>query len=362
MAAIASNFYAELRASFPWLDSIGLDPSWFQDAIATSSGSAEILTKMRATTQYKARFPGLTRSDGTLRMNEAQYLARETDYRTLLRQYGYDLQDYATPATLVGLFASEQDPNEFQQRLQTWSDVERSSQAKKDAFYVYAGIDLTTDDLYQATVDPAAAQNLSNEYNRATAAGTFNYETFITRATEVGNRRVADVLTSMSKTGQVTGAAVQAVINVDPGFARQIMDLIYTGGSGNVTSALGLEDLLSSFEYAAIGSAATEAGLTLPTRERVAEIRQAGVERRQAADAYLAYGQRQGEISASVQRAGYDEFTQSDFEEAQFLGSGVQTRELNAGLAREQAAGKGAGEFRFKEDNDRLQQGGLGRR
>lgn len=354
------DFIATLQAEFPWLDSIGLDPSWFQTTAAEASGPAEILVKLRATPQYKQRFPGMYRSDGSIRMNEAQYMAREQDYRTLLRQYGYNLEDYATPATLVGLFSSEQDPNEFQQRLQTYADVQRSSQAKKDAFYVYAGISLTDDDLYAATVDPASAQNLSNEYNRATAAGAFDYTTFITRATEVGNRRVADVLTSMSKQGQVTGAAVQAVLAVDPQFARSIMDVIYTGGSGNVLSSLSLEDLLASFEYAAIGAAASEAGLQMPSKERVAEIRQAGVERKQAADAYLAYGQRAGSISAAVQRAGYSEFTQDEFEQAQFLGNGALTRELNDGLAREEAAGKGSGEFRFGESNGRLQQGGFG--
>lgn len=355
------QFINELKAQFPWLEQVGLDPRWFQEAAADSSGPDELLVKMRQTTQFKSRFAGLYRSDGSMRMTEAQYLAREGDYRNLLSQYGYDPNQYSTPASLVGFFDSEMDPNEFQSRLQTYADVQRSSQAKKDAFYVYAGIQLSDDDLYQAIVDPAFSQHLTNEYNRKTAAGQFDYATWITRATEVGLQRVADVLTSASKNGLVTGAAVQAVLGVDTNFARTIMDAIYTGGSGNVgTKNLSLEDLLASFEYAAYGAAASEAGLTLPTKERIAEIRQAGIERKSAADAYMAFGQNRERFSAAVQRAGYDEFTQDEFERAQFLGNAGLATQLQDGLAREEAAGKGAGEFRFSEDEGRLVQRGFG--
>lgn len=356
------DFYSELRAQFPWLDSLGLDPRWFQENAAESSGSAELLSRMRQTPQYKARFPGLYRDDGSVRMTEAQYLSREQDFRTLLRQYGFDVDNtYQTPASLIGFFDADMDPNEFQKRLETYRGVQQSSQAKKDAFYVYAGIELTDDDLYEAVVNPAAAQNLTERYNQAVAAGSMDYQTWITRATEVGNRRVADILTEMSRQGAVTARAVQAVIGVDSAFARQIMDAIYTGGTGDVPgSTLSLEDLLSSFEYAAIGAAAREAGLELPSKERLAEIRQAGIERNQAIQAYTQYGQRQSEISGAVQRAGYDEFTQDEFERAQFLGDGSLSRQLSQGLAAEEAAGRGSGEFRFSEDAGRLVQRGFG--
>jgi len=360
--ADANDFFNELKAQFPWLDSIGLDPRWFQENAAESSGTAELLNRMRQTPQYKARFPGLYRDDGSVRMTEAQYLSRENDFRTLLRQYGFDVDNtYQTPASLLGFFDAEFDPNEFQKRLETYRSVQQSSQAKKDAFYVYAGLDITDDDLYEAIIDPAAAQNLTDRYNAAIAAGSLDYGTWITRATEVGLQRVAEVLTEMSRQGAVTGRAVQAVLNVSSEFARTMMDAIYTGGSGDVAgSTLSLEDLLSSFEYAAIGAAASEAGLQLPSKERLAEIRQAGIERNQAIQAYISYGQQAGAISGAVQRAGYDQFTQDEFERAQFLGDGSLSRQLSQGLAAEEAAGRGGGEFRFSEDAGRLVQRGFG--
>jgi hypothetical protein len=239
--------------------------------------------------------------------------------------------------------------------------VKQSSQAKRDAFYVYAGLEVTDDDLYEAIVDPAAAQRLTSEYNARVASSKFDYDTWITRATEVGLKRVADTLTTMAANGAVTGAAVQAVLRTDSAFAKRITDAIYTGGSGNVSGGtLSLEELLSSFEFAAIGAAAKESGLELPTKERLAEIRQAGVERAQATQAYAAYGQQKDQISASVQRAGYDAFTQDEFERAQFLGNGSLATQLQQGLATEEAAGKGSGEFRFAEDGGRLVQRGFG--
>jgi hypothetical protein len=356
----ATVFINTLRAEFPWLDSIGLDPQWFQMTAAEASGSAELLVKLRATPQYKARFPGMYRDDGSVRMNEAQYMAREQDFRTLLRQFGYDEEKYATPASLVGFFDNEMDPNEFQSRLQTYRDVQQSSQSKKDAFYVYAGIEITDDDLYASIVDPAAAQELTDKYNAAVAAGSLDYGTWITRATEVGNRRVADTLTQLSKQGAVTGRAVQSVLGIDSNFARQMMDAIYTGGTGRTDSkTLSLEELLQAFEFAAIGAAASEAGLALPTKERIAEIRQAGIERSQAIQAYQNYGVRKNQISAAVQRAGYDEFTQDEFERAQFMGNAGLSRELQEGLAMEEAAGRNVGQFRFSEDAGRLIQRGL---
>ena len=355
-----TQFIAELKVSYPWLDEIGLEPRFFHEVAAEASGPDEILVRLRQSPQYQARFPGLYRADGSTRMNEAQYMAREQDYRRLLRQYGFDMGEYSEPAQLVGFFSSEQDPNELGQRLEAYRQVERSSQTQKDAFYVYAGLDVTTDDLYEATVNPAARQRLSDEYNRRIAGGSFDYETWITRATEVGLRRVADTLTTMSSRGAMASAAVQSVLTVDPQFARQIMDAIYTGGDpGAPSTQLSLDDLLSSFEYAAVGAAANNAGLELPTRERLGEIRAAGVTRQQQIDAYTQFGQNQEMFDAASQRAGFDGMTQTEFESAAFFNGTAATRELTDSLAQERAAGQDAGEFRFVERQGRIVQSGM---
>jgi hypothetical protein len=98
-------------------------------------------------------------------------MAREEDFRTLLRQYGYDVNGrYGSAASLRGFFESGMDPNELQQRLSTYRTVQESSQAMKDAFYVYAGIRVTDDDLYRALVDPSARTSLKKQYSEKVAA------------------------------------------------------------------------------------------------------------------------------------------------------------------------------------------------
>lgn len=355
----ADQFLAELEVRYPWMKQMGISASWFQEAAATSSGADEIVSKIRQTSQYKARFPGLYRTDGSMRMNEAQYLQTESTYRGLLRQYGFNVDEYATPAALQGFFDSEMDGNELDNRLRTYTEIKSSGQSTKDAFYVYSGLQITDEDLYAATVDPAAKQRLTDAYNAQVAGQAFDYTTFITRATEVGNQRVAKLLGDMSSTGAVTGAAVQAVLNTDPEFARTIMDALYSGAGMSGATTLNLNELLSAFEEAALGAAATNAGLTLPTKERIAELRTAGVQKAQASQAYMSYGQNKGIYASAVQRAGFGTFGQSQFEDAAFLGNANAAQALASGMATEEAAGKDQGEFRFREEANRIVQGGL---
>jgi hypothetical protein len=347
----------QLRASFPWIDAIGLSPEFFRELVANAASGAEIITTLRAQPQYRSRFPGLWRSDGSVRMTEAEYLARETDYRQVLRQFGF-ADGYQDPASMKSFFEGEMDPNELRDRLTVYRGVQTSGQSVKDAFYVYAGIRLTDEDLYAAVVDPQRSSQIQSQYDDAIARNPFDYQTWITRATEVGLERVSSTLRELQQAGAVTSTAVQAIQRVDPNFARQIMDVIYTGGGE--AQGINLQELLSSFEYAAIGAAATNAGLTLPDKARVAEIRSAGVDRAQAQKAYLEYGLNKGVYDAGSQRQGMGGFSQDEFEKAAFLGNVQAADELRAVLSREDAAGKSAGTFRFDQDRyGRLNQQGV---
>lgn len=338
---------AELRVMFPWLDQIGLTPEFFQSLVADAASADDVIVKLRQQPQYKARFLGLWRDDGSIRMTEAQYLQQEDNYRQVLRQYGYG-DAYTNASSLVGFFQGDVDPNELKDRLETYRNIKNSGQSLKDAFYVYAGINLTDDDLYQAVVDPAAGQRLVDNYNSRVAASTFDYTTWITRATERGLQRVSETLGQLQASGALTGQAVQSILRTDPDFARTIMDALYTGG-GAVSGAqpLALAELLSSFEYAAIGAAARNAGLDLPTKERIVQIRQAGIDRAQATNAYTQFGTQSSAIDDAVRRVTGTGFNQTQFEDASFLGDAAQQGRLQAGVAREQAAGQGSGQFRM---------------
>jgi hypothetical protein len=348
-----------LLGEFPWLAQIGFKPSDLQAWAAEGIQGDELVAKVRSTDQWKARFPGMNRTDGSMRMNEAQYFATEDNYRQLLTQYS-KAADYTTPASLKGLFDGEIDPNELKTRLDTWDTVKRGSQDIKDAFYVYAGRKLTDDELYMAVVDPIAEQKLNAEYNARVVSQPLDYQTWITRATEAGLNRVASNLQNLQDQGYVTGAAVDQMRNLDPTFARTMADALFHGGDPNGGVPLQLNELMHSFEYAMIGSAASANGLQLPDKDRLEAMRQAGIDRAKALSGYSAFAQNAGQISASVQRLNTGAtFGQSEFEKAQFLSDASSQALLAKGQSLEKSLGENAGVAQQSMKDGRLAQRGL---
>jgi hypothetical protein len=357
-AGPAPGLVDQLRSAFPWLSETGLSPEFFHELVATSAGAAEIYSKLRQTQQYKQRFQGITRADGTARMTEAQYIATEAAFRQTAAQFG-EAARFLNRESLIGLFENEVDPNEFRDRLTVWKKVQEEGGAIKDAFFVYAGIEKSDEDLFEAVVDPAARQKLNDEYNSAVAAAPLDYDTWIGRATTLGMSKVSTQLEGLRKSGALTGQAVQTLLSTDPQFAKQMMDVLYHGGDPTSSETLSLQDLLSTFEYAALGAAARGAGLLMPDRTRVAELRAAGISRSQAAKGYQQYATNQGIYAGAAQRMG-EQFGQSDFEKAAFLGAGKEADVLQRAMAAEEAAGRDSGGFGFEQDNaGRLRQGGL---
>lgn len=333
----------ELRGMFPWLSDIGIDPKWFQEVAAETGGNADAaLVRFRELPQYRQRFPGLWRKDGSLRMNEAQYIATENSYRTLLRQSGISDDQFKQPGDLLGLFESEIDPNELSQRLGIWRNVKAASQPVKDAFYVYAGIDLSDDDLFEAAIDPRMASRISGAYVENVSGQNFNYEQFIDRVTEVAGQRAARLVQMSDNTLTVN--------THDPGRARQVLDLLYTDGGSGTSQPVNLEELLASYEEALLGAAASNAGLEIPTKERVGELRIAGVQRAQAQQAYLQYALQGGGLSAASERIGRGRIDQTSFENAVFFGRADEARSLRDATLAEEAAGERQGQFRFDQD------------
>lgn len=357
---MAGSLWNDLKAAFPWIAQLGLSQAWVQSVIASAQSTAEITAEIRGTDQYKKRFPGIYREDGTQRMNEAEYLATEADYRRLLRQFGQNVtRDYGTPISLIGWFEGDVDPNELRDRLTIWQQVEGpEGQEFRDIFYTYTGKNLTNDELYQAGVDSAAAQNLSENFNRA-AQSTLDFPTWIRRARQAGMGRVARQLTRLQAQGAVNGAVVQRILNTAPEFAERIMEAIYTNGTGDVAQQIPLQDLFQAFEFTVMGYAAQQAGLELPSKERLAEIRAAGTERARAVQAYREFGRDRGALAAAIMRARGVSFGREEFEEAEFLGDAEQARNLQAGLAFMESRGRDEGGFRFTEDRGRIAQTGF---
>lgn len=356
-----ATLYQDLVNSFPWIRDIGLSMAWIQGVLAKAQSPAEIVAEIRKTPQYEQRFPGMYRADGSARFTEAGYVQYEQDVRRVLRQYGQNVdRDYRSPIAFVGFMEAEKDVNEIRDNLTVWRQVNSpGGDSFRDAFYVYTGKPIKPEDLYQAAVDPAAGQNLRENYVRA-ATMQFDYDKWIERATQVGLDRVARQLERLQRQGAVTAQVVQRMMSTNAQFARQVMEAIYSGGSAeSVAQPLPLQDMLEAFEFAAIGAAATDAGLVMPTKERLVEIRRAGVERSQAIQSYRRFGRDAGMIAAAVARSRGKIFGQREFEQAEFFGSATATQDLEAGFAYMESVGREQGQFRFTERNGRIGQAGL---
>lgn len=349
-----------IRVNLPWVAQLGLEDTvlgWVRDG-STPEG---VVAQLRQTSQYKGRFVGINRADGTMRMNEAQYLNTEDAFRQVMHQYGRDTTNF-TPADYKTLFDAEIDPNEFKDRMQTYDDIERSSDDVKAAFYVYAGMKLTTDDLYKAAVMPDASRALQDEYNQRVTMQPIDYDTWITRATEAGLDRVSKTLSRLSDAGVVGAQAISQIQALDPQFARDLTDQLArgVGDDPTATSLLSLDALQHAFQYALLGSAATASGLRAPGAERLEALRQAGVTRAKALDAYGTIGSKRGLLEGMVSRSGFNPMDEQDFEKALLLNSGNEKDLLERAQGLETAYGQRTGFAAFRQSKaGALQQYGL---
>ena len=105
-----------------------------------------------------------------------------------------------------------------------------------------------------------------------------------------------------------------------------------------------LPELVRAFEYAVIGSAASEAGFELPSVARIEALRQAGITRAQALQGYSQFAADQNLIRGMLQRASLaSQFSVEDFEQAVFLQSGPEAELLRRAQSHEEALGRVSG-------------------
>lgn len=327
-----ANASAEILAAFPWLEQLGLG-GLVSGLIIEGYETPYILAQIRASSQYQAMFPNITRGDGTMRMSEGAYMTQMDLYRGVVQQYGLSYDN----AALSNFLANDIDANELNQRLRTWDSIQRGSADLRAAFYVYAGISFSDDELYRFAVDENYQGQVINEYQ--SRAQDLDYQTFLTRAAEIATR------------------------THDVGFDTQtnvaLLDQLLHGGDPTNGRYLSLSELLNAYDAAMIASAATSVGLALPDLSRIEEFRMVGISHAQARQGYGQFARDQNFLDAVVQRARGTGFGQAEFEEASFLSDPDQQRNLARGMAQEEARARDGGGFTFGQQSGRLTQEGL---
>lgn len=324
----ARNAIQAAIAAFPWVAEAGLTDqivNWIRNEGYTGEALVGLI---RQTDQWQSMFVGIRRDDGTLRMNEGQYMATMDAYRGVLqRQFGSEARNY-TNAELSNFLVNDIDPNEVADRLQMYDRIVEGGAEIRAAFYVYAGISMSDDDLYNYVVDPFTQRSFDEQYE---GAGQIDYGTFLVRTAEVAIDQ--------------TGAAIS------PDQAVPLLDLLYHGGQPLGGDYLSLSELRNAFEYAMLGSTALAQGLDMPDIDTIRQIREAGITRAQALQAYGQFVKDRSRLDAIYRRAGSGEFSQSVFEEGTFLSDGNVQRGLDRALAMEDARAQAAGSFGFGQSS-----------
>ena len=322
---------------FPWIVQLGLGDSLINAIINEGLQPTGVVSWVRQQSQWQNMFPNIRRDDGTMRTNESQYLQTLDNYRQTLTAWGVDTSVYDNEMLSLWM-RDEVDVNELNQRFQTYDTVRRAGPDVMAAFYVYGGLSLSTDDLYNAVIDPNVAPDLIREYETGAASG-LDYPTFI--------GRVVDIVS------QTTGASV------DRTTAAALLDQLSHGGDPFNGGYLSLAELTNAFDASMIGSTATAQGLALPTIDRIQEFRTAGITRTAALQQYGQFARDQNFLNAAITRSSGQSFDQSDFESASFLSDPNEQRRLQRGLAQEASRSKAGGAFSFGREDGRLQQAGL---
>lgn len=348
----------EIRSNFPWLVELGLD-TFVIDQIRGGATIEETIAGVRQTPQYQARFPSMLRDDGSRRFaTEAEYLQAEDDYRQILLDFGFYDPAQDGPLTFAEFMEKGIQPDELGRRFEVYRALERGSQEIRDAFYVYAGLQVSVDDLYEAVTDHRRLDDLVSTYDQALAMSTPSYEQFITRVTELGIQHLTQQGQALTQSGFLSQGGLQSILNSDPNQARELIGALYSSSFVSEGSTVSLDELLAAFEYAMIGSAASAEGFTLPDQARIQEMLSAGVDRARALRGYSQAALRASGLGSMAARFNRGSLDQELLEDAFVLGEAQAANQVTRLYSQESALGQaGAGFSKDVEEGRIVTQG-----
>lgn len=332
---------------YPWAEGLGLI-DMIVEGVEAGTDANVLLAKIRNTPQWKATFPSIKDDQGRMRFkNENDYITRIRDYQEVLRAAGMLNETTETPLDYAALIERGIDDTELASRINEYQTLSEHSQGVRGAFRVYANMDVSNEQLYQAIVDPEASAALIEEYNRNILASDFSYEDFVARVTDFSLQTALETISEMEIDGTVPAGTVARIRGLDNDQAQALVEALYLGDSADGESFLDLDEIVQSVQYALIGGAAEEVGLVAPSLERVKEIRNAGITRAKALTAYGQYANQGDLMNSMISRTNMtsDRFTQQDFEEARFLARPEETDLLVRGVQAEQALSAPSGQF-----------------
>jgi hypothetical protein len=154
------DYRARAAALYPFLPPSLLDI--FAEKWAESGDPDLALAETRADSRYDSYFPGIKRSDGSLRMSESEYLGRIDGYHMALSQYGLNSTLFSNHFT--EMIEGELDPSELATRLgAAYDQIITAMPTVRDYYSANYGVALTDEAIFASFIDPELGNAILNQ-------------------------------------------------------------------------------------------------------------------------------------------------------------------------------------------------------
>lgn len=157
IAQTGPSTYEQAKGLFPYLDDRLI--RLYLDKYAESGNERLALAEMRADPIMAEVYPGIKRTDGTLRMTEQEYVAALDNMKASLRNYNLNPNEFEDD--IVGAISGDVSPLEFRQRLDAgYEGVVNNIPQVKEAYLQNFGVDLPDESIFAMFVSPNVATKI----------------------------------------------------------------------------------------------------------------------------------------------------------------------------------------------------------
>ena len=157
VAQTGASTYEQAKGLFPYLDDRLI--RLYLDKYAESGNERLALAEMRADPIMAEVYPGIKRTDGTLRMTEQEYVAAIDNMKASLRNYNLNPNEFEDD--IVGAISGDVSPLEFRQRLDAgYEGVVNNIPQVKEAYLENFGVDLPDESIFAMFVSPNVATKI----------------------------------------------------------------------------------------------------------------------------------------------------------------------------------------------------------
>ena len=164
VAQTGASTYEQAKGLFPYLDDRLI--RLYLDKYAESGNERLALAEMRADPIMAEVYPGIKRTDGTLRMTEQEYVAAIDNMKASLRNYNLNPNEFEDD--IVGAISGDVSPLEFRQRLDAgYEGVVNNIPQVKEAYLQNFGVDLPDESIFAMFVSPNVATKILEGQIRA---------------------------------------------------------------------------------------------------------------------------------------------------------------------------------------------------